>query len=104
MNRPAPQGCRTMAEVRQGVDALDRELVALLAERMRYMAAAARIKPERSQVRDESRKAQVIANARAAAQAEGLDPELAARLWEALVEASIAHELELWDHLRQPVS
>ena len=34
-----------MAEVRQGVDALDRLLVALLAERQGYMDAAARIKP-----------------------------------------------------------
>ena len=56
--------CTTMAEVRAGVDAVDRELVALLARRFGYMDAAARIKPTRSAVRDEARKAQVIANAR----------------------------------------
>ena len=54
-----------MKEVRAGVDALDRELVALLAQRFAYMDAAARIKPERGHVRDEARKAAVIANARA---------------------------------------
>jgi isochorismate pyruvate lyase len=52
-----------MAEVRAGVDAVDRALVALLARRFGYMDAAARIKPERGHVRDEARKAQVIANA-----------------------------------------
>lgn len=89
-----------MADVRAGVDSLDRELVALLAERFRFMDAAARIKPSRAQVRDETRKAQVIANARAEAEQLGLDPQVVAQLWETLVEASIAHEFEQWDRLR----
>ena len=89
-----------MAEVRAGVDALDRELVALLTERFRFMDAAARIKPTRNAVRDEARKAQVIANAQAEARRLGLDPAIVANLWEALVEASIAHEFEQWDRLR----
>ena len=54
-----------MIEVRVGVDAVDRELVALLKRRFGYMDAAARIKPERGHVRDDVRKAQVIANVRA---------------------------------------
>lgn len=95
-----PDACQTMAEVRAGVDALDRELVALLARRFAYMDAAARIKPARTQVRDEARKAQVIANASAAATAAGLPAGLAETLWEALVEASIAHEFTVWDALR----
>ena len=40
--RVHPADCTTMAEVRQGVDALDRALVALLVERQDYMDAAAR--------------------------------------------------------------
>ncbi len=86
-----------MAEVRAGVDATDRELVALLARRFGYMDAAARIKPDRSLVRDEVRKAVVIANAAAAARAANLPEGLAEQLWETLVEASIAYELEAFD-------
>ena len=56
-------GCTTMAEVRAGVDQVDRALIALLAQRFAYMDAAARIKLERGAVRDEDRKRQVIANA-----------------------------------------
>ena len=55
--RPAPADCQTMAEVRQGVDALDRLLVAVLAERQRYMDAAARIKPDRAPSRAAARRA-----------------------------------------------
>lgn len=89
--------CSTMPEVRAGVDQVDRELVALLARRFAYMDAAARIKPERGQVRDEARKAEVIANARAEAVRAGVPDALAADLWERLVEASIAYELVAFD-------
>ncbi len=98
--RIPPEACASMADVRAGVDGLDRELVALLAERFRFMDAAARIKPARDQVRDEARKRQVIANAQGHARRLGLDPAVVAHLWELLVEASIAHEFEQWDRLR----
>lgn len=93
----APEQCRTMAAVRAGVDALDRELVMLLARRFGYMRAAARIKPDRAMVRDETRKAEVIANARAEALRLGIPEALVAELWEQLVEASIAYEMEAFD-------
>jgi isochorismate pyruvate lyase len=86
-----------MAEVRAGVDALDRELVALLRRRFDYMEAAARIKPVRTAVRDEPRKAQVIAQAAAEAARLGIPAEAVAAMWEALVEASIAYELTAFD-------
>ncbi len=93
---PGPD-CTTMIEVRAGVDQVDRELIALLARRFAYMDAAARIKPERSAVRDEVRKAHVIANACAAARAAGVPEDAVADLWERLVEASIAYELTAFD-------
>ena len=89
--------CTTMPEVRAGVDQVDRELVALLVRRFAYMDAAARIKPTRDAVRDEARKAQVIANVRMHARAAGLPEDALAALWEQLVEASIAYEMAAFD-------
>ena len=89
-----------MAEVRAGVDAVDQALVALLSQRFGYMDAAARIKPERGQVRDEARKAQVIANVRAHAAEAGIPVEPVCEIWDRLVEASIAYELTAFDRLR----
>lgn len=99
MSAPIPPGpdCTTMAQVRAGVDQIDRALVALLARRFAYMDAAARIKPTREAVRDEDRKRRVIANARAAAMEVGVPEEVVAVLWEQLVEASIAYELAAFD-------
>lgn len=95
-----PENCQTMQDVRAGVDATDAELVALLARRFGYMRAAARIKPSRDVVRDEVRKAQVIANVAAHAAGIGLPPERLAAVWEALVEQSIAYEFDIWDATR----
>ena len=97
----APADCTTMTEVREGVDAVDRDIVALLARRFGYMDAAARIKPEREAVRDEWRKADVKAKVDAAAAAAGIDRALIDRLYEDLIETSIAHELVRWDLIRR---
>lgn len=98
---PAPDDCVTMRDVRAGVDAVDRALVALLAERFAYMRAAARIKPDESQVRDEARKAEVVGNVRAEAARLGLPAAALAEMWDALVEASITYEMAEWQRRRR---
>lgn len=97
---PDPGNCTSMAEVRAGVDETDRRIVALIARRFAFMDAAARIKQARSAVRDERRKADVLAKAAAAAAHAGVDRGLIARLYEDLIETSIAHELAEFDRLR----
>jgi isochorismate pyruvate lyase len=97
----SPENCSNMAQVREGVDAIDRDLVALLARRFAYMDAAARIKTDREAVRDEARKAQVLANVAREAAAAGLDPERLRAVWEVLVEQSIAYEFTQWDRVRE---
>jgi len=91
--RPA-DACTTMAEVRDAIDDLDRRIVALLGERFRYLEAAARIKQDVEAVRDEPRIADVIEKVRRAAERQGVPPEVATDLYRALVEASVAYELD----------
>ncbi len=98
--RTAPEDCGSMAEVRQGVDALDRALVTLLAERQRYMDAAARIKPDRSVVHDDARIEDVVAKVLAAAGPAGLSPAIAEPVWRTLIDRCIAHEFSVWDRTR----
>lgn len=99
-SRTPPEACATMAEVRHGVDALDRALVVLLAERQRYMDAAARIKPDRSVVHDEARIEDVVAKVLAAAGPAGLSPAIAEPVWRTLIDRCIAHEFETFDRTR----
>jgi isochorismate pyruvate lyase len=99
-DRRAPADCTTMAEVRQGVDALDRMLVQLLAERQGYMDAAARIKTDRGVVRDVARIEDVVAKVRAAAREAGLSEAIAEPVWRTLIDRCIAYEFGVWDKLR----
>lgn len=99
-DRLPSQDCQTMAEVRRGVDALDRALVTLLAERQGYMDAAARIKTDRGGVHDQARIDQVVANILTEAGKAGLSPTIAEPLWRLLIDRSIAYELTVWDRLR----
>jgi len=95
-----PEDCTTMEEVRAGVDDIDRRIVALIARRFGFMNAAARIKANRQAVRDERRKAEVLQKVKASAAEHGLDSELMGRIYEDLVESSIAYEFVEFDGLR----
>ena len=82
--------CRSMAEVRAEIDRIDREIVALLAERAGYVRQAARIKKERSQIVDAARIEDVVAKTKAVAEDLGLAPELVESLYRLMIERFIA--------------
>ena len=92
-----PEDCNTMREVRFGVDKLDKKLVNILAERQRYMTAAARIKNNRDDVRDAPRIEDVINKVLEEAKIKGLSCEIAETVWRHLIEASILYEFKQWD-------
>lgn len=96
----APEHCRDMAELRAEIDRLDRELVAMLAERQRYIERAAEIKQDRNVVRDEARIEDVVTKVLVAARKAGLDPKIAEPVWRTLIERCIAHEFERFDELK----
>jgi isochorismate pyruvate lyase len=84
---------RSLAEIRREIDAIDKRLVPLLAERSVPVRAAAAFKATRAAVRAPRRAARVIANARRLARAHGLDPDLAARIYRAMIAAFIGDEM-----------
>lgn len=98
---PDPKVCRDMKEVRQGVDEIDRMLVALIARRQGYMDAAARIKEDRETVRDEARIQEVLSRVRAEAERHGLSWSIAEPVWREMMERCIAYEFLVWDALRK---
>ena len=91
----------SMTDVRQQVDRIDAEIIALMAQRFACMDAAARIKQDRNIVRDEGRKATVLQNVKNLAEEARIPVPTMAAIWEMLVETSISYELQKWDQLRK---
>lgn len=89
-----------MADVRAGIDRLDRALVGLIAERQRYIEAAARIKEREDEVRLQWRIDDVLEKVKTAAAREGLDWSIAEPVWRELMDRCIAHEGKVWRRIR----
>lgn len=84
--------CRNLAEVRENIDALDQKIVALLAERGRYVKDAARFKRDAFQVSAPARQQQVIDKVLALAERHGAYPEVVEACYRALIAGFIARE------------
>jgi len=92
--------CTAMAQVRQGVDALDDILVPLLVQRSAFMTQAARVKNDTQLVRDEARIQAIVDRVRERAVAEGGDPDLLEQLYRGMMELFIAYEHQELARLR----
>ena len=82
-----------MATLRAHIDALDEQIVAMLARRRDLIARAAEIKAGIGlPARIDDRVEEVVANAGRHAASHGLDRALIEAIWRQLVEAAIAQE------------
>ncbi len=84
--------CATLAEARANIDRVDRQIVALLAERGAYVKDAARFKRDSRQVAAPQRQAEVFARVRALATELGAHPEVVEAAYRALVAGFVARE------------
>ncbi|HCD17780.1 MAG: chorismate mutase [Rhizobiales bacterium TMED83] len=97
MNARAPVPCPEMIDIRDRIDHLDKQLVALLAQRQRLIEAAGKVKPARQTVRDEARIEEVIRHVLAEARVQNLSTDIAEPVWRQLIESSIAYEFSVFD-------
>lgn len=82
-----------MPTLRAEIDALDQQLVALLARRHALIDRAAQIKSGNGwPARIPQRVEEVVANVRGHAAQHNLDPDLYDRIWRILIDAAIAQE------------
>ena len=96
--RPA-QDCQNMDEVRKEIDRLDKQLVALIAERFQYVDRAWQLKNNPDEATVPWRIQQVIERVRAHAEEHNVPPALTEALWRQMIGWFIQYEE---DRLRQP--
>lgn len=92
-NLQPPEACHSMAELRIQIDAIDVELISLLADRTRYIDRAVDLKKrEGLPARTVDRVAEVLDRVAETARVQRFDPTLARTLWAELIEWSIQRE------------
>lgn len=93
MTLKKPSEITNMSDLREQIDALDGELIRLLALRQSHVDRAAEIKPDAGlPARIDDRVEAVVEKVRAHAEVEGFEPDTAAAMWRLMIEAMIARE------------
>ncbi|MFI8747546.1 chorismate mutase [Pseudomonas sp. NPDC077186] len=86
--------CRSISEVRENIDQIDRKIVALLAERGTFVTQAAAFKKTTDEVKAPARVEQVISKVKSLAQEHGADPVVVEKVYRAMISAFIGAELK----------
>jgi len=88
--------CTDMAQVRDDVNAIDREIVRLLGRRLEYVRCAVRFKPDEESIRRPDHWERFFAQRRAWAEQEGYDPEVIEAIYQRLYEYTVHVQLDLY--------
>jgi isochorismate pyruvate lyase len=87
-----PEQCVNLDEIRAEMDAIDREIIALIARRVAYVRSAAGFKTSAEAVAAPERVAAVLKTRRAWAEDAGLNGEAIEGLYRELVRYSVSEE------------
>ncbi len=80
-------------EIRDQIDNIDNEIIALLAERSGLVSAAGELKKDEQAVRDPERVERVITKVKEKASLNGLAPDIAERVYRVIIDCFINKEL-----------
>ena len=84
----------TLEEVRLEIDKIDSQIIGLLSERSRFVAAAGKLKKDEQGVRDPKRVEQVIESVKLKAVEVGLDPRIAEEVYRTIIGCFVRKEIK----------
>lgn len=92
-----PEDCISIEEIRNGIDAIDNQIVKLIAKRAKYVDNAAKFKADIDSVKDEKRVARVIDSRRMLATEHGVSPELVEDIYRVMIKFFVEQEQKRWE-------
>lgn len=90
----APDECTSIEDVRQAIDAIDREILDALGHRFEYVKAITRFKKTEAEVRAQERYDTVLQARREWAAERGLSPDVVEQMYRLLIEYFIDEEMK----------
>jgi isochorismate pyruvate lyase len=87
--------CKSIEEVRENINMIDRKIIELISQRSRYVEQAAKFKKTHEEVKAPSRVEEVILKVRGLAIENDLDPDIGEKIYRTMITCFIDHELKL---------
>ena len=92
----SPADCESIEDVREAIDALDREIIYLIGRRTSYVDVAAHFKTGEESVHAPERQRTMLETRRRWAEENGLDPDVIEDLYRTLISYFIDREMHEW--------
>lgn len=92
-----PKDCENIQEVRNAIDELDYQILALFGKRYKYVEEIVKFKTDKDGIIARERQLEVLQKRKEWASQFGLDSELFAEIYETLIYWNIQKELEILD-------
>ena len=92
----APENCENMEQIRKEIDAIDEEIVDLIASRAKYVSAAAKFKKNEKAVKDADRVKKVIDSKMKLAEEMGVSTVLIGKIYKVMIDHFVSQELKEW--------
>lgn len=89
---PSPSDFRSKEDIRSEIDRLDRQMIALLAERFGYVRRMAELKQNPDEAFVQERIDEVLDKVASQAEVSGLDGNLVRTIWRSLIDWNVAYE------------
>jgi isochorismate pyruvate lyase len=93
--------CKSLDEVRENIDRIDKKIVKLVAERSSYVSQAANFKKDSEEVKAPQRVEKIIAKVRSIANDYDLDPYIIERIYREMINCFINAELMEYEKIKK---
>ncbi len=90
-----PKDCNSKEEIRQQIDIIDKEIIALFTRRFEYVSEIVKFKNDAESVVAQDRKNEVIELRGKWAEESGLDKDTFEEIYRLLIDSNIAKEMEI---------
>lgn len=88
--------CANIRDLRESVNALDKEIIRLLGERVRFSGNAVQFKGSEERIRSPEHMVEFFAQRCAWAEEHGIDAQVISDIYKIIIENSISMQLKLW--------
>jgi isochorismate pyruvate lyase len=96
-----PEQCGDLSDIRQAIDTLDQRIIESLGQRLAYVHAASRFKPDEAAIPAPDRVAAMLPVRRQWGEAAGLDGQFVVPLYAQIIQWFIGEQIRYWRSQRQ---